>query len=318
MIPWHISSCRLYLLEGALMSINDPIAYSWTLGWDPAGMLIPRPIVNPLLKAIIERDYEAMDSLCKRGARLSSVNDTTFRRVLYHVAGDYRTVKWLIDHGMYGDSEVGYAKEGVDGNECTDPSGYTWGLLPRAWYLWSYESMELLAARGFDYMTICAGGKSCSLDDAICFADDVRAMRIMREHGYLVRPWQPSADANYKRLSGRYPNSDVVRDIKENPLVTRKSIGLDSSRCNAGRHSRFAPLPEPVLVQAHNDGQRRRNELEQADHKDWLRAQEEYAAKWAPEGRVRTKLEQDRDDAEFEAALIAVANSLEREKRGQR
>ena len=36
------------------MDINEPIPYRWTLGWDE-GMVSPRPTVNRLLKAMIEK-----------------------------------------------------------------------------------------------------------------------------------------------------------------------------------------------------------------------------------------------------------------------
>ena len=44
------------------MDINEPISYRWTLGWDE-GMVSPRPTVNRLLKAMIEKNANEMERL---------------------------------------------------------------------------------------------------------------------------------------------------------------------------------------------------------------------------------------------------------------
>ena len=41
---------------------NEPIPYRWTLGWDE-GMVSPRPTVNRLLKAMIEKNANEMERL---------------------------------------------------------------------------------------------------------------------------------------------------------------------------------------------------------------------------------------------------------------
>ena len=67
-----------------MTDINKPIEYDWKLGWN--GGTEPYPIVNPLLKAIIEKDIKTVQILESQGASLRACNVTTLSRVIFHVA----------------------------------------------------------------------------------------------------------------------------------------------------------------------------------------------------------------------------------------
>lgn len=284
-------------LRGVNVGVNDPIHYRWTLGWDPEGITEPKPVVNPLIKALLEHDYQEMDVLYRKGARLNAANNDTLLRTLFHIAGDYRTIRWLVEHGLYGDSYMRHDKDGANGSECVGPDGYITGAIARAWILGSYESMALLASRGFDYMHICVGGEKWELDELICQKNDVRAMRLLREHGYRVQPWDHE-DWNFKRLKRKFPTSTVIKDMEEHPLVKRKSVGLDGERLAV------APLEGPKLVKVrffHREEDERWNALERADYDDRVRAQKEFAARWQ-----KSKSERDEDDRIAALAIEAM------------
>ncbi|MDO4805718.1 MAG: hypothetical protein Q4A07_00580 [Coriobacteriales bacterium] len=286
------------------MGVNDPIRYNWTLGWNGDSFCTPRPIVNPLIKAILENDYASLDRLYHAGARLSRCDETTLKRALYHVAGEYKTMHWLVNHGLFGSYDLRHGADGFYGDETYGPDGRASGPLALAWYYGSLECMELLASRGFQRDFFNVGDYHSGLADAICANDDVQAMRVLRAHGYHVRPWDPY-DVNYRSLKRKYPGCAVIRDIENNPLVTRKSFGLD--------HDGLRPLREPELIKVrffHKSEDNRYNELELADYEDRVRAQAEFARNWSPNGRARTAAEQQAEDDFFESALSKVANSL--------
>ena len=123
-----------------MYEINEPIAYNWTLGWSVDGMSNPKPIVNRLLKAIIEKDICQMENLYRKDATLEEANKETFERILYHVIDTYDVINWLVQHGMSCDVF----------SYCIEPDGYIWGLMARAWYLHAYDVMDLLAYHGFN------------------------------------------------------------------------------------------------------------------------------------------------------------------------
>ena len=63
------------------MDINEPIPYRWTLGWDE-GMVSPRPTVNRLLKAMIEKNANEMERLFQQGASVDQhIIICHFRRI---------------------------------------------------------------------------------------------------------------------------------------------------------------------------------------------------------------------------------------------
>ena len=62
------------------MDINEEINYTWQFGWDKKGYGEPRPIVNRLLRAIIEKNVDEMESLFDKGASLEKIHRVSFER----------------------------------------------------------------------------------------------------------------------------------------------------------------------------------------------------------------------------------------------
>lgn len=236
------------------MGINDVIPYDWKLGWDSGGMSSPKPKVNNLLKAIIEGDVKQMHSLFGQGATLKGIDKQTFERALYHVLDDYGTVKCLVDHGftaLYGDFQ--YYK-------CYGPDCYPWGLAARAWFLQAYDVMELLAGQGFEELNFCIGGKKYGCRQLIFQKNDVRAIRILLENGYL-------RDMLFREMNA-YPDSKVTLFMQEHPFIKRKSAALDNGK--------YHTIPKPELEKEGLFNRKKiqaRNQLLMLDYQDRVNAQ---------------------------------------------
>lgn len=243
-----------------MYNINEPIAYNWTFGWSVDGMSNPKPIVNRLLKAIIEKDTSQMEDLYRKNATLEEINKETFERVLYHVIDTYDVISWLVKHGMSSDVF----------SYCIEPDGYIWGLIARAWYLHAYDVMDLLAYHGFDRLSFCINGKGWNIESLIFERDDVRAMKILKEHGY-IEDEDYVYGYPYPIYRRQYPNSKVTAYLEENPIIIRKSMGLDNFK--------FHKIPKPELEREtlfHRKEIRKRNEIKIVDYNDRIRAQKEY------------------------------------------
>lgn len=51
------------------MGINDEISYQWPYAWDADNMASEKPVVNRLLKAMIEKDIVEMEKLFSLGGQ---------------------------------------------------------------------------------------------------------------------------------------------------------------------------------------------------------------------------------------------------------
>ena len=75
----------------------------------------------------------------------------------------------------------------------------------------------------------------------------------------------------YSVLRQKFPNSKVTAYLNNNPLIKRKSVGLDDFR--------FHKIPKLNLEKVgifHRKETIRRNENRTADYNDRIRAQKEY------------------------------------------
>lgn len=241
-------------------NINEQIPYHWTFGWSVEGMSNPKPIVNRLLAALIDGNIQRLDNLYSQGATLMEADEDTFRRILYHVIDKYDVIYWLLHHGMT--SKNSY--------ECIGPDGYLWGPIARAWYVKAYDVMELLAYYGFDKMSFCINGEGWYIDELIFKYGDLRGIKILKEHGYIENV-NYVYGYPYSVLRQKYPKSKVTIYLDNNPLIRRKSVGLDDMK--------FYEIPKPNSEKIrlfHRKEIIKRNEIALADYNDRVRAQKEY------------------------------------------
>ncbi len=276
-------------------NINEPIPYNWTLGWEGCS---GEPVVNRLLKAILEQNLNEMDALFSQGATLQACDPTTYKRVLYRVAGNYPVMVCLVQHGLsrVGDDVDYNGDNGANPLKCLSPNGYFWGLIARAYNLGAYDVMELLAQNGFNEFTYYDKGwsEARDADDEILRRGDERGLRILLEHSY--DKWD--AGPFYRRQYEQY--------VLNRTQVRRKSIGLDNCKFRNGPTSpRYEEVP---LIFGRKEAQAR-NARRQEDFEDRLRAYQEFKAGF---GRKRIdQMNQERREANelLSDAMWSVINS---------
>lgn len=238
------------------MGINDEINYKWPFAWK--GMSSPKPTVNRLLSAIIEKDVEKMECLFSQGATIEGMDESTFQRALFHLLGETPVIKCLVKHGfirIYDNYKIP--------EKCIEPESYFWGIPARAWYLGNYEVFELLVQNGFGEMFICSKGEGYEGVELIAKKNDIRAAKILLENGYPR--WE------FEREANRWPDSSVVRFLQENPVVHRKSFVLD--------YFKFKTIPKPQLETPgifNRKKVEKRNAIIMEDYKDRLSAQNRF------------------------------------------
>lgn len=255
--------------------LDQPISYTWTLGW--SGMS-GKPIVNLLLKAIIDKNCPMIDALFAHGASLKACDAKTLQRVLWHVVDNYPIMSRLVANGL---SRVGNdvnlsGDNGINEPFCLSISGHRWGLIGMAYHRKAYDVMNLLAANGFcDFK--CGSRDIWYADSRILSTADEQGIKILLENGYIL------LDSKYESI------------ILERSQVRRKSVGLDPNKFNT-----HMPLvsyeKEPILFG--RAAAKTRNARRREDHEDRLRALNEFQknfgidriqALWREEAEYRRK-----------------------------
>lgn len=240
------------------MDVNDSISYKWPFEWDAENMGQEAPVVNPLLKAMIEKNVTEMNRLFSEGATIQAIDKSTFERALFHLLDDYNVIKCLVDHGfigMYGDFEY-YDK-------CLEPETYSWGTLARAWYLGNYEVFELLAKSGFSNMYICSRGEGYYGEELIIRKNDLKAAIILLENGYNKK--------EFLDYQNKYPQSNVINYLLAHPVIHRKTLALDNFK--------FKEIPCPRLEKPGFFNRKRveeSNNLLIKDYEDRVEAQRQF------------------------------------------
>ena len=244
-------------------SIDEAISYTWTLGWGEQ-LSKWKPIVNRLLKAIIEENVAEIDALLAEGASLKACDSITLRRVLYHVADNYPVMARLVANGV---SRIGndidtIGNNGINDVKCLTPSGYRWGLTARAYYLKAYDVMDLLAANGFDDFACYDNGwdETWEADDHILRTGDEKGLKILLENGYVF-----SCSPFYRSQYEKY--------VLNRTQVKRKTAGLDPLKFkNAAPQLSYEE--EPLLFGRKEA--KARNARRREDYEDRVRALKEF------------------------------------------
>jgi hypothetical protein len=273
-----------------------------------------------LLEAIKAADIKTMDQLYESGVGLNDLYAThdlsvqELQKVLFTMVGNYQVVEWLCLHGLVsGHYYKKWKTTGIWTEKCRSPYGENWGLIPRALYFGAYDVIELLAKFGFDDFDWKDKYGDHYLYDWIFQKNDVRLLKILRQHGdepygepYYGRldydDLRDSLDNRYCKWRRLYPRSKATEYFNSVPVEKRKSVGLDCHK--------FYKIEEP-----HLRGPRLRfrklvrteNEIAMQDYKDRIRAQAEYI-QWLTsiglEPCSEAELKKDSDD--FFASIEAI------------
>lgn len=288
-----------------MYNINEPIPYNWKLGWgDEIGS--SQPIVNPLLKAIIEKDVNEIDRLFAAGASLKACDQTTFRRVLYHVIDSYPVMCRLVKHGF---SRIGHdidslGDNGINDQECLTPGGYRWGVIARAYYLGAYDVMDLLASHGFNQFNCYTEGwaESEDMDYIIFKKDDKRAIQILLENSYDI-----GIGPFYRRCYEKY--------VINQPQVRRKSIGLEDNIFR--KTPQMRSLEKVPLIFGRKEVIYRNNRRRE-DYEDRVRAFEEFKAAYGVEEYAQQESKERKLSAETGEAMIELLSILSQKEEAPR
>ena len=238
------------------MDINEEINYVWQFGWDKKGYGESRPIVNRLLRAIIEKNVDEMESLFAEGASMEKIHRVSFERTLYFVLDDINVIQSLIEHGFQGFYGCFMSFE------CIDNESYCKRLTYRAAEIKSYDVMELLIQNGFSY--------NGNFDEYWFKNEEILPIKILLENG---RP-RNYFDAERKK----YPRSKVTQFLNDNPFISRKTILLDPDK--------YRKIPKPTLKKVgflFRKSIEEENHFLMRDYEDRIAAQERLKKKLGEE-----------------------------------
>lgn len=280
-----------------MSNINDPIPYEWKLGWDEEGMC-GKPTVNPLLKAILEKDVDEMKHLHDMGASLSAMHKETFKRVLYHVANSYPVMKWLVDHGFSRiGNDIDYSgNNGINDQKTISPTGHFWDVSARAYYTKAYDVLELLVAHGFDEFHCYEEewGNSKYADHDILMKRDEKGIRILLENGYIF---------SYSTLMPRWIRDRYNEFILGRSQVRRKTVGLDAEKFKL---TVTPPQYEDVpLIFGRKEAQARNARIKE-DYEDRVRARKEFIKKFGEAKFLEYAKGKKASDDEFTKLMASI------------
>lgn len=114
--------------------------------------------INPLLEAIMHKDFDKATSLINKGMRLWDIDKDSFERALYEFLIDYDIVKFLVENKF----NIFCFKHIY----CVDENNYIWGIVARAYVSKNIKIVELLFLAGFslfDYGQYIVKGKDYQL-----------------------------------------------------------------------------------------------------------------------------------------------------------
>ncbi len=237
------------------MDINTQITYRFPYKWAIDGMP-GHPIVNPLMKAIIEDNITEMYSLVKDGASIYKLDQGTLGRVLFNKISDIRIAKFFIDCGARGYYEGMYSRMY---NELYDDYGYLSGGLALAYYGKSYNVFKLLAENGFSRTSMCFSGHGMDLLKVINQRDDVEALKVLLENGFSRNEIEWTISRNSSSKCGKF--------LYDNPVIHRKSAALDPL---LSKSIPYPSLNTPKFLH------KKENKIKIDDYEDRVKAQKSF------------------------------------------
>lgn len=244
-----------------IVNMNSPINYPFPYKWSSDGMS-GQPIVNPLMKAIIEENITEMYSLVKNGASIHCLDEGTLGRVLFNKITNYQIAKFFVDCGGRG-----YFINHKMYKECYDDYGYISGGMALAYYYNANNVFKILAENGFKTTSICFNGQGFDLLDLIKRRDDVNALKFLLENGFN----RSHIEWEFKNCSGY-----CSKFLLDNPVVHRKSSVLEFDLC---ADIRMPNLKTPKFLH------KKENNLILEDYKDRINAKRKFLNSISEEDR---------------------------------
>lgn len=237
-----------------MKDIDKPIQYNWTLGWEHVSN--KPPIMNLLLKAILEKDINEIIKLEKQGASLKKCDKRTLQVIIFDVVDCYPIMKWLVDHGM---SRIAkdidaLGNNGVNDIYCISPYGTEWGVAGRAYFCGAYDVFDLLCANGFSNLSFYDGDKWSDAALSILENKNEYLINILLSNGYILD------DRNYENY------------VLNRSQIKRKSIGLDPWIWSGILEPKYESIP---LIFGRKETIRRNDRIRE-DYEDRIRSYDEF------------------------------------------
>lgn len=276
--------------------INRPISYMWKFGWD--GM-VGNPVVNPLMKAIIESNYPEIKRLIVNGASPKLLEKNTLQRVLFIKIKDYRIISLFTALGAryYYPDVISEALK-----ECLDEHGHILHTVTCAYSSGAYDVFELLLSAGYFDL---------DLIDMIFSMDDLNSMKLLMNYGFEKRIVTDSTyfynGINHHRYYLKhYENTKCYQYLTNTIVFRRKSYAISPNLIYS--------IPKPVLEKPGFFNRKKVEAYNQAimdDYYDQVRVQKELIDSLTPKQRElirQTHNERYKQREEAYDAMVKLAN----------
>lgn len=185
------------------------------------------PKVNPLLLAIINKDFKTAEILVQQGNEILHIDRDTFQRVLFEFLNDYEIMKFLVKHKFKPFYFLGMSSR----VECQDEYGRLWGIIAKAYFFNNKQVLELLLSVGFDYFSCGAywgsdGRRYVLWRYVFLNGGDRDFVNLLLSYGYPPKGiLNMIDDPDYEPA-----NSAICKYLKGNPEIVWKGYALCPNR----------------------------------------------------------------------------------------
>ena len=273
-------------------NLDATISYNWKWSWKISG----KPVVNRLMKAIIEQNIQEMYSLVQKGAHIEALEEYTLGRILYINIKSFDIFKFFIDNGCRGYWDD---KKSSLLNNVLNENFYNSSPMSMAYYREAYDVFELLIKNGYgnDYLTD-RNNECINFLKLIMERQDINAIKILMDHGFNRN------EILERGYYDKYIGTPCYEFLRQNIPYHRKSFVINTKL--------MYTIPQPELEKPRLFNRKKVENKNKAlidDYQDMLRVQKEFMDSLSPEQRQYV-LERPKRDKIFLDAMRNVASKL--------
>lgn len=207
-----------------MSNLDAPIYYNFPWSWSES-CLGRKPVINPLMKAIIEQNISEMYSLINRGAKIEALDRLTLQKTIWYHIKNIKIFQFFIDNGARGYYQQGYFVNDKISRlieNCVNDhrDGYSAATVAWAYYCGAYDVFELLLSNGYFGKNICFDGaknQSTDLIKVIFERNDVNTIKMLMEYGC------PRSEIDNGYNAYHYSDNPCYQYVMNNIVYHRKS-----------------------------------------------------------------------------------------------
>ncbi len=172
---------------------------------------------NPLLAALIHRDFPLAEKLIAKGSRFENIEEYAFKKALFDFLKDYETMGFLTKNG--------FNRFHFPDTSCTDRQGRGWGIVARAYGLKDKRILELLFGAGFGLFRngmYWSGEKDYQLWKWVYYKFDKAFIDLMLSYGYEIK----SIFSDLTLFDEPEDVRAVTNYLNSNPIIEWKGYAL--------------------------------------------------------------------------------------------